>query len=548
MQRRKILLLLFSAIVFIVLISRNSKVKEDRMIIFQPEGLTWEKILLIVKTESKTGLIFFKSTGCIICKAMEERFFQDKKTIKYIESNFVAFKIDTNEKDGFILSKRFNVDRYPTLVFINELGDMLNKLEGYDGIIDEYLKRLKQSAEESLVKTRADYVANPENLKSALKYADLLYKADENKEALKIYEKIIDKITDDAIVTKVYTSMANCYRMTYDTKNAIKILEQGLAKGIFNDEIDLIHCWLGNLLCEVHRPIEQRDYTKALKYYQMIPKRAEDFKTYSRSDDDKRIIILQFNTAQDYIPFAYLKSAEQGQVGQEMTKESYIKTGKDILEKLFTDAYEKKDYREINSLANKCLQHETYLQEARGWLRKIIELPDNEKYLYTYGMVLQMCGEFEKAIEIQKRQLEYTKSEVDKEDGLMELAVLYFQAGKNEKGKAIFQNLYYNAQNNIDKLVLLSEICNRNNVNIRQALTWMKRAVELTKDNNYLEESRWMYISPEYLYNLYAELLFKTGQIQEAVESATKAVEIAKMEDRRRQYQENLGKYRSALK
>jgi tetratricopeptide (TPR) repeat protein len=280
----------------------------------------------------------------------------------------------------------------------------------------------------------------------------------------------------------------------------------------------------------------------------MIPKRAEDFKIYSRSDDDKRIIILQFSTAQDYIPFAYLKSAEQGQVGQEMTKESYIKTGKDILEKLFTDAYEKKDYREINSLANKCLQHETYLQEARGWLRKIIELPDNEKYIYTYVMVLQMCGEFEKAIEIQKRQLEYTKSEVDKENGLMELAVLYFQAGKNEKGKAIFQNLYYNAQDNIDKLVSLSEICNRNNVNIRQAITWMKRAVELTKDNNYLEESRWMYISPEYLYNLYAELLSKTGQIQESIESATKAVEIARMEDRRRQYQENLERYKSMLK
>ena len=69
-----------------------------------------------------------------------------------------------------------------------------------------------------------------------------------------------------------------------------------------------------------------------------------------------------------------------------------------------------------------------------------------------------------------------------------------------------------------------------------------------TKDNNYLEESRWMYISPGYLYNLYAELLSKTGQIQEAIESATKAVEIAKIEDRRRRYQENLERYKVSLK
>ena len=548
MQRIRILLLLFLAIVFILLTLRISRAEEGRMVKFQPERLTWGKMLWILKVEGKTGLIFFKSTGCKVCKAMEERFFRDKKTVEYIESNFVPFKIDTNEKDGFILSKRFNVDRYPTLVFINESGDMLNKLESYDGTTDEYLKRMEKTADESLIEMRSEYIANSKNLVTALQYADLLYKADELKEALRIYKRVINKITEDTIIAKIYTIMANCYRMSYDTQNAVKILEQGLEKGVFHDETDFVYCWVGNLLCEVHRPIEHRDYTKALKYYQMIPKRAENFKTYNRSDDDKRNIISYFNTAQDYIPFVYLKSAEQGQVGQEIVKESYIKTGKDILEKLFIDAYKKKDYRKVNSLADRCLQHETYLQEAKEWLRKVVEKPDGEKYLYTYFMILKKCGEFEKAIEMQKRQLSYAESEGDNEDGLMELAILYFQAGKEKEGKVIFQNLYYNAENNIDKLISLSDICNKNNINTRQALTWAKRAIELTKDNNYLEESRWMYISPGYLYNIYAELLFKIGQVQEAIESATKAVKIAKIEDRRRRYQENLEKYKASLK
>ncbi|MFC1562979.1 hypothetical protein ACFL4Z_02910 [candidate division KSB1 bacterium] len=431
---------------------------------------------------------------------------------------------------------------------INNSGDMLNKHVGYGGTTDEYIKKLQKVSDASLIKIRAEFIANPENLKAALQYADMLNEADERREALRIYKLIINRVNEDTIASKVYINMAECYRMIYDMQSAVDILEQGLEKNIFHDEIDYIHCWLGNLCCEIRRPIEQRDYIKALKYYQMLPKRAEDFKSFNRSPISEKRVKYHFKMAQSRMSFVYLKAAKQKIDRQDMTKELHIKAGRDIFDNLFTEAFKKKDFQRISFLANRCWFHEVYLQEAKEWLKKIIELPEGNKFLYTYFMVLEKCSEYKKAVELREKYLENVTSEKGKENELIEIAALYFHAGEDEKGKAIFKRLYQNSKNNIDKLLSLSLTCNIKNVNIKQALIWTKRAIELSKGKKYLEESQKMYYDPGILYNLYAELLFKTGQVRESIEVANTAIEIASIEDNRRLYKDNLAKFKAALK
>ncbi|MFC1562877.1 thioredoxin family protein, partial [candidate division KSB1 bacterium] len=129
MLKNKKLFFIALITIFLAQLSKADTMGEKQMLKFQPKGLTWEKMLSIVKVEGKPGLIYFKS-ACGVCKAMEERFFSDDKAIKFIESNFVPFKIDIDkDRDGFMLSKQFNVDGFPTLVFINNSGDMLSRVK-----------------------------------------------------------------------------------------------------------------------------------------------------------------------------------------------------------------------------------------------------------------------------------------------------------------------------------------------------------------------------------------------------------------------------------
>ncbi len=507
------------------------------------EGKTLEEMTSIMKTEGKRGLLYIEAYNSGGCNPdLRKGVFENEKMIARIESTFVIFWVDF-EKDwksetGFF--KRYNVRGIPTVVLINKEGKMINKLVGFDGSAEEYMKRLEKAASESHISLKDDYEDNPEDVEASLNYADILYKSFEVEKALEIYEEIVDKIIEESTALKVYTYMSECYRLSEDRKKAVEILEKGLAKGIFQDEKYVIYCQLGNLISEYDDslgPVEKEDYVEALKYYQMIPKNAKDFKTYNKSLDNKKRIDFSLRTAKINIPIAYLKTGEEG-------------IGSLMFEKLLAQTYDKKNYDELIFLFRKCIFHEAYLNEALLWAEKANEQTEgkNDRILTDYFRLLQLCGHYDKAIELQKYRLEKTKSEQEKDYEMQRLAELYFQSGQNEKGNEIFQKLYDDKKNNIDELVYLAIGCNQFDVNLRRALNWTERAIDLSQNDSYAKESHWLRSRPGLVYNQCAELLFKTGKVKEAIDTIKKAIEIAYFEDDRRYYKKNLEKFKAALK
>jgi len=357
MQRKKILLWLFLIAVSQIMFCVNASEEEGLMINFQPEGKTLNEMLTMIKASGKTGMLFFTADWCGPCNALIKQVFKDEKAGEYIESNFILFWIEFEKSTSTALAKHYNVRGLPTVVLINTDGEVIDKLGGYSsGPPEKYIERLNKSIEagNSILELKAEYEANPENIEKALRFADKMMFADNMNYALPIYEDLKDKVKDDSLRSQIYSYLAAGYERNDNLNKAIEVLENGLDKRVFKDEKDIIYCKLGNLFYR-RGQLKQRnkiqtykvDYVSATKYYEMLPKELEDFKLYKKSENYKGYINFEFSRAQLNFPAAYFGAG-------------YKEKGTALFEKMFSEAYEEKNYSKISSILYRCEDNEIY--------------------------------------------------------------------------------------------------------------------------------------------------------------------------------------------
>ena len=92
---------------------------------------TWAETLAKAKETGK--LIFMDSytSWCGPCKMMSAKTFPDKNVGDFYNPNFVCVKFDMEKGEGPMLSDKFNVDAYPTLLYIDADGNLVSKSVGY---------------------------------------------------------------------------------------------------------------------------------------------------------------------------------------------------------------------------------------------------------------------------------------------------------------------------------------------------------------------------------------------------------------------------------
>lgn len=87
------------------------------------------------KTEAQKSkkMIFIDvyTTWCGPCKEMAKTTFMDEEVGEMFNKKFVNLKIDAeNDSDGAYIGTNFKVNAYPTLLFLDENGNLLKKLVG----------------------------------------------------------------------------------------------------------------------------------------------------------------------------------------------------------------------------------------------------------------------------------------------------------------------------------------------------------------------------------------------------------------------------------
>ncbi len=104
---------------------------------------TWDEALAKAKREKKLIFLDAYASWCGPCKAMKRKTFTDKRVGDFYNKYYVSIAVDMEEGEGPMLARKFKVDSYPSLIFLQPDGKFIGKATGFHSA-DEFLKIMKQ--------------------------------------------------------------------------------------------------------------------------------------------------------------------------------------------------------------------------------------------------------------------------------------------------------------------------------------------------------------------------------------------------------------------
>lgn len=126
-------LLLVFVLAISMLACKSTSVTKTEIV---PDGIQFNKdkkfelVLEEAKNESKLVFIEFYADWCTPCKLMDENVFSDKEIGDFFNKKFVNYKVNSEKGGGPDLAAIFEVRALPTLLFVDEIGRVVERREG----------------------------------------------------------------------------------------------------------------------------------------------------------------------------------------------------------------------------------------------------------------------------------------------------------------------------------------------------------------------------------------------------------------------------------
>lgn len=102
---------------------------ENKGIIFKDSVLS--NALIIAKQQHKAVFVDAFAVWCAPCQQLRKTTFKNKAVSAYFNSHFINVSIDVEKGDGEKFAEQYAVSSYPTLLFIDTEGKIINKIEGF---------------------------------------------------------------------------------------------------------------------------------------------------------------------------------------------------------------------------------------------------------------------------------------------------------------------------------------------------------------------------------------------------------------------------------
>ena len=105
---------------------------------------TWEEANAKAKAENKLIMVDAFTYWCGPCKMMDKTFFHNNEAVAtMINTHFIAYKVECEHDFGIQFARKFRVMAYPSLLFFNADGQVLDRKMGFNADQDEFLSQLK---------------------------------------------------------------------------------------------------------------------------------------------------------------------------------------------------------------------------------------------------------------------------------------------------------------------------------------------------------------------------------------------------------------------
>jgi thioredoxin 1 len=108
---------------------------------------TWAEALELAKSENKPIFLDVYATWCGPCKRLKKNTFSDQEVGDFFNAAFINVAVDGENGEGLELARKYGVNAYPSLIFIDEDGQVISYTKGYHnakqflGLGQEVLKK-----------------------------------------------------------------------------------------------------------------------------------------------------------------------------------------------------------------------------------------------------------------------------------------------------------------------------------------------------------------------------------------------------------------------
>lgn len=110
-----------------IMVPESEKIEEQGISFY--EG-TIQEAFEKAKSENKLVFVDCYTTWCGPCKMLKQYTFKDVILGDYMRENYISLAIDMETSEGEILAKKYGIESYPTLLFLDKYGRVINHQVG----------------------------------------------------------------------------------------------------------------------------------------------------------------------------------------------------------------------------------------------------------------------------------------------------------------------------------------------------------------------------------------------------------------------------------
>ena len=387
----------------------------------------WNDVLSKAKKENKLVFVDVYTTWCGPCKVMTKKIFPTKIVGNYFNEKFINVKIDAERGEGVKFAEKYDVNAYPSLLFIDANGKLVGKNIGAvlsgEALVKIAKKVVDNKDNLNYEEVKLTYEKNKSNFSAFSNYAEVLLAQGDAKLLNEIFTAFEPSFNNKQSASKEIFDFSSKYIDLIDVESSF--FEH--LSNRYNDYTSLVSKdSINNLITNIYTNPNSIGYAHKNKTIDEYIKRIQSDKNLSAKTKQYVIDLIHLNISNiDYKNALTLRGYGEGDKIQKIAA-AYRDNIVQFVDKYIKDLKGTDIGKHANDLTGIHLNVKLSTKEKDNllttqWWENAIKYDKSPDFLYNYSAVLYgksyelvYSGEKEQAKQYRKKAIALIEEAVQK--------------------------------------------------------------------------------------------------------------------------------------